>query len=224
MSNQTDNLKLWSAVREPDRAFTKVVNMRGGFTSVSPQYIIQLATQHLGPYGAGFGLATSEFNYSLLESHRVAIHTATFFYNFNGERHDFPITNSIEVVTRNGHVDTDYAKKAETNTLCKALSKIGFAADVYMGMFEDANYVEEITNKQSIEKASDKDAERARQAQELSAEVDKVIAQIGSSRSLSELEGLYKSLARKLQNKEPKFLIKLTKAKDEAKQKLESEE
>ena len=217
------NLKLWNAVKEPDQAFTKKVNMRGGFTSVSPQYVIQLATKHLGAYGLGFGLSSSNFNYALLESHRVAIHTATFFYVIDGTRCEFPITNSIEVVTRNGHVDTDYAKKAETNTLCKALSKLGFAADVYMGLFDDANYVEDITNKQSIDKASDKDAELARQANELLKEVEKVIGQIKDARSMSELEGLYKSLARKLQNKEPKFLIMLTKAKDLAKEKLEAE-
>lgn len=218
------NLKLWESVKEPDRDFVKKVNMRGGFTSVSPQYIIKLATNHLGIYGAGFGLSESSFDYSLLESHRVAIHTAVFFYMMDGERFSFPITNSIEVVTRNGHVDTDYAKKAETNTLCKALSKLGFAADVYMGLFEDENYVDDLTNRQNIDKASDKDAERARQAQELNNEVDKVIGQINSARSMSELEGLYKSLARKLQNKEPKLLIKLTKAKDAAKEKIEGED
>jgi len=219
-----DNLKLWELVKTPDTKYTKKVSMRGGYTATSPQYIIMLATEQFGSYGSGFGLSESSFDYGLLQEFRIAIHRATFFYVLNGNKFEFPITNTVEVVSKNGHVDTDYAKKVETNTLCKALSKIGFAADVYMGMFEDMDYLQEVENEQAINNASDKDAERARQAQELANEVDKVIGQIGDARSMSELEGLYKSLARKLQNKEPKFLIKLAKAKDAAKNKLEGEE
>ena len=219
-----DNLKLWDLVKTPETKYTKKVNMRGGYTATSPQYLIMLATDQFGSYGQGFGLSESSFDYSLLNEFRIAIHKATFFYILSGAKFEFPITNTVEVVSKNGHVDTDYAKKVETNTLCKALSKIGFAADVYMGMFDDGDYLQEVENEQAINNASDKDAERARQAQEVIVEVDKVISQIDDARSMSELEGLYKSLARKLQNKEPKLLIKLTKAKDLAKDKLESEE
>ena len=219
-----ENLKLWDLVKTPDTKYTKKVSMRGGYTATSPQYLIMLATEQFGAYGSGFGLSSSAFDYSLLNEFRIAIHKATFFYFLNDSRHEFPITNTVEVVSKNGHVDTDYAKKVETNTLCKALSKIGFAADVYMGMFDDGDYLQEVESEQAIKNASDKDAERARQAQEIVNEVDKVISQITDARSMSELEGLYKSLARKLQNKEPKLLIKLSKAKDLAKTKLESEE
>lgn len=221
MSNK--NLTLWNEVKTPDPKYTKSVNMRGGFTATSPQYLIRLATEQFGSYGSGFGLCESEFDYQLVAEFRLAIHKSTFFYVLDGKRSEFPITNTVEVVSKNGHVDTDYAKKAETNTLCKALSKIGFAADVYMGMFDDGEYMAEVRNEQAIKDASDKDAERAKQAQELTNEVDKVISQINDSRSLSELEGLYKSLARKLKDKDESMMLQLVKAKDAVKLKLEGE-
>ena len=217
-----ENLCLWNKVKTPETKYTKKVSMRGGYTATSPQYLIMQATEHLGSYGSGFGLSTSNFDYSLLNEFRLAIHTATFFYILDGVRNEFPITNTVEVVSKNGHVDTDYAKKVETNTLCKALSKIGFAADVYMGMFDDGNYLQEVESEQAIKNASDKDSERAKQAQELSDEFDKVIGQINNARSMSELEGLYKSLARKLKDKT--LMLKLSKAKDLIKAKLENDD
>ena len=157
------NMQLWDAVKTPNSKYTKKVSMRGGFTAISPQYLIMKATEQFGPYGHGFGLSVSDFDYSLLETYRVAIHNATFFYLKDGERVEFPITNSIEVVTKNGHMDTDYAKKAETNTLSKALSKIGFAADVYMGMFDDNDYVAAVDSMNQLRELEDKE-EQAKQA------------------------------------------------------------
>lgn len=40
-------------------------------------------------------------------------------------------------------VDADFAKKIETDALTKALSKMGFNADIFMGRFDDTKYVEE---------------------------------------------------------------------------------
>lgn len=41
-------------------------------------------------------------------------------------------------------VDDEAYKKIETNTVSKALAKLGFNADVFMGKFEDNNYVQEL--------------------------------------------------------------------------------
>lgn len=155
--SENKNMKLWDAVKTPHSKYTKKVNMRGGFTAISPQYLIMKATEQFGPYGYGFGLSESIFDYSLLETNRVAIHNAKFFYLKDGERVEFPITNSIEVVSKNGHMDTDYAKKAETNTLSKALSKIGFAADVYMGMFDDQDYVQAVDSFNELKDMEEKE-------------------------------------------------------------------
>ena len=38
----------------------------------------------------------------------------------------------------------DFAKKVETDTLTKALSKLGFNADIFLGKFDDTKYVEQM--------------------------------------------------------------------------------
>ncbi len=47
-------------------------------------------------------------------------------------------------------VDADFAKKIETDALTKALSKIGFNADVFMGRYDDVKYVNEMAEEFSL--------------------------------------------------------------------------
>ena len=41
-------------------------------------------------------------------------------------------------------IDDNFAKKLETDTLTKALSKLGFNADIFLGKFDDIRYVEDL--------------------------------------------------------------------------------
>ena len=217
------NLDLWNKVEKTDLDFVKKVNQRGGYTAISPQYQLKKATEMFGSYGDGFGLSQSEFDMSIYEFDGVIIHKAVFFYRIHGERVEFPISNAIQAAkqTKNGKfVDVDFAKKVETNTVSKALSKIGFNADVYMGMFEDDQYLYELNNEQTIEKAADKDEEQAKQVKALYSDTDKVIKQIDDAVSLSEVEGLFKAMFRRINNKDESLVLALTKAKDKAKERL----
>ena len=219
------NLELWQNVEQTDLEFVKKVNQRGGYTAISPQYQLKKATEQFGSYGKGFGLCESEFNMSIYEFDGVVIHEAVFFYVVNGERVTFPIKNAIQAAktTQKGKfVDVDFAKKVETNTVSKALSKIGFNADVYMGMFEDDQYLFELNNSQAVEKAANKDEELAKQANALYTDTNKVIDQIKAASSLNEVKGLYSAMVRRIGNKDKSLTIALTKAKDEAKGRLEN--
>ncbi len=163
------NLKLWKSVDTTDLTYTKHVNQRGGYIAISPQYQLKCATEQFGPYGAGFGLCVSEFDMSIFEATGIVIHKAMFFYMLDGQRYEFPLSNAIEAAksTKSGrYVDTDFAKKVETNTVSKALSKLGFNADVFMGLHEDQSYIAELQNELAIQKADDKDAEIVRQRNE----------------------------------------------------------
>ena len=216
------NLELWSKVDKTDLDFCKKVNQRGGYTAIAPQYQLKKATEIFGPYGKGFGLCESDFDYTIFELTGVVTHKAKFFYLDNGERVEFPISNAIQAKTAK-YFDTDFAKKVETNTVSKALSKIGFNADVFMGMFEDDQYLYDLSNEQRVEKAADKDQEKAEQAKALYEDVKKTIQQMNESTTLSMLEGLYKAMVRRVGDKDKTLTIKLTKAKDEAKARLENE-
>ncbi len=194
------NLKLWSAVEKTDLQFTKTVNQRGGYTAISPQYQLMEATKQFGPYGFGFGLCQSDFDMSIFEATGIVIHKAVFFYMFEGKRCEFPLSNAIEAAktTKNGrYVDTDFAKKVETNTVSKALSKLGFNADVFMGMMEDQSYLAELQNEIALQKADDKDAEIVQQRLEYDAWKQAELATYSALKTVNSLNTVYTGHVRK---------------------------
>lgn len=197
----SNNLKLWSAVEKTDLQFTKQVNQRGGYTAISPQYQLKCATEQFGSYGAGFGLCASDLDFSLFDSTNIVIHKAVFFYVLDGVRHEFPITNAIEAA-RTGKegkrfVDVDFAKKVETNTVSKALSKLGFNADVFMGMMEDQSYLAELQNEIALQKADDKDAEIIQQRLDYDAWKVSELVVYSSLTTETALKTVYKGHVRK---------------------------
>ena len=158
-----NNLELWNKVEKTDPSYTKKAKVGGNaITSISPQYQIKNATEQFGSYGEGWGFKNIEFDYSITNTPIVLKvvdwntkaeeeiksilglvgFKATFFFP-NGE---FEITNSIKIFTDNKHmkIDDNFAKKLETDALTKALSKLGFNADIFMGKFDDLRYVEEM--------------------------------------------------------------------------------
>ena len=137
-----DNLELWNKVEKTNPKYTKKANVRGNhITSIAPQFQILSATEQFGIYGKTWGFKHMEIDYALLEIGMVAF-KATFYFP-DGE---FEIINSIKLHTDNAKtkIDSDFAKKLETDTLTKALSKLGFNADIFMGKFDDIRYVEEM--------------------------------------------------------------------------------
>ena len=140
------NLELWNRVAETDPAFTKQANVKGNkIKSIIPQYQLMQATEEFGPYGQGWGFKDIKHDLSLVGDLGLVVFYATFY----AKDIEFPITNTISV-WRDGartKVDDDWAKKAETDALTKALSKIGFSADVFMGYHDDMRYVNEVTQK-----------------------------------------------------------------------------
>ena len=60
---------------------------------------------------------------------------------------EFETINTISIYKDNAQtkVDDDLAKKVETDTLTKSLSKLGFSADIFLGRYDDVRYVAEVT-------------------------------------------------------------------------------
>ena len=155
------NLQLWKSVEKTDLAHTKHVSQRGGYTAIDPQYQAKMATEKFGPYGLGWGLKSSSFDMSIFEATGMVIHKAIFFYLLDGAERTFPIHNAINPQMGTGDKkrnDEDWCKKVETNTISKALSRLGFNADVFMGLFDDREYVDQLATEQAIDKAEDKEA------------------------------------------------------------------
>lgn len=137
---KNDNLKLWNSVCKTDPKFTKEANVRGNnITSIAPQYRIMQATKQFGPYGSSWGLKNLEYDYDLVEKAGIVKLSAVFFYPGGS----FEIGSCISLFRDNAHKkpDQDFVKKLETDTLTKAMSKIGISADVFMGSFDDDKYI-----------------------------------------------------------------------------------
>ena len=158
-----DNLELWNSVEKTNPAYTKKAKVGGmQITSISPQYQILNATEKFGSYGGTWGFKDIELDYSITNTPvKLSVQDwntkeienidsilglvgfkATFFY----PKGEFTITNSINIFTDNKHskIDDNYCKKIETDALTKALSKLGFNADIFLGKFDDVRYLEEV--------------------------------------------------------------------------------
>ena len=217
-----DNLKFWVLLKKTDPEHTKKVSTRGGYTSISPQYQIRCATEVFGAYGTGWGYESIDLDMSVAESMGLVLVRAVFFYELDGKRSTFPINNSwpIKSGTR---VDNDFAKKAETNTMSKALSKLGFSADVFMGEFDDPDYVQAVGNEFALENAEDQIAEKAEQQKEYEDWADNVKSLLKSAMTTNELKKLFIGAAGKAKlYKDSTLIVQLNDIKDKRKIELEA--
>lgn len=213
------NVAIWEAVKKTDPTMTKQVSFGRQYTAIDPTYQAEMATAMFGPYGAGWGLEKSEIDTGLVSDLRMAIHSAVFFYYFEGVRHSFPISNAIEVVSKKGHVDFDFAKKVETNTVSKALSKLGFNSDIFQGRFEDNMYVEIRGAEAELERADNKEEALAEKKKELLAWLEKevgVYPSISNMQTMGNIYGAHKqkleSLCKIAQEHPAKYVKRLDKA------------
>lgn len=138
-----ENLKLWNSVCVTDPNRTKVANNgRYKFTCVDPQWQTQQATQVFGAYGSGWGIKDCKF--IIRESAGFIMLQAVFFYKENQKTHEFPY--AVDMRFKAGD---DCCKKLLTSMQSKCLSKLGFSADVYMGLYDDVQYVRDASIKHS---------------------------------------------------------------------------
>ena len=138
------NLELWNKVEKTNPKYTKKANVGGNnITSIAPQYQIKNVTEQFGIYGKTWGFKQLNFDYSLVSEFGLVVLDAVFFFP-DGE---FPIKNAQKLFMDNAKtkIDDNFAKKLETDTLTKAISKLGFNADIFLGLFDDVKYLTDVT-------------------------------------------------------------------------------
>ena len=78
---------------------------------------------------------------------RMAVAEAIFFAG----NATFPISSAIMIAALDKYekmrIDDEWAKKIETDITTKALSKLGFNADVFLGRYDDNKYVNNMKKK-----------------------------------------------------------------------------
>lgn len=151
------NMVLWESVCETDPKYTKKVNQRGGFTAIGAQSQVMKATEMFGAFGYGWGVR--EERIERWENCGLVVYQATLWFLQDGKAEEgiIPLHSSIKY-SSNGRIDDDFFKKVATDALTKGLSKLGFNADVFMGMFDDNKYVNQISDKYKETKTKPKGA------------------------------------------------------------------
>lgn len=133
-----DNLKLWKSVELTDPNYTKKVNQRGGFTAISAAYQFKKATESFGAYGHGWGVRDCKYDYVSKPNGEIVevVLEAIFYYTSGTVEGVFELSTCMPY-----RVGNDTRKKLLTDLTTKALSKLGFSADIFMGLFDDNKYI-----------------------------------------------------------------------------------
>jgi hypothetical protein len=143
-----DNMHLWEELCETDPDYTKEVGFRGGFTSIDPQWQILRMTETFGPCGKGWGFE-EETDRLIIDPDNI-IHETKVNVWWRDESDQIRYLGAVPTAAMymsDGRIDLDAPKKAQTDALTKSFSRLGLSADVFLGMFDDPSYVQELKDK-----------------------------------------------------------------------------
>lgn len=215
----TNNLRIWDQVQTTDTRFTKEAKVGGQqITSLNGTAMIMKATEVFGPAGIGFGwnVAEERFDkgaemFSGEGEKRVSLgfelnHTIKikFWFVLDGQRGEIEQYGCTQYLYKSKYgttTDGEAPKKSLTDAIKKALSMLGFSADVFLGMFDDQSYVQQLQAEQAIEQAEDRDAEIERQKQERLEFIKTTIETMKGAQSLYELKKIHDAAVRRLGNR-----------------------
>lgn len=210
------NMRIWDQVEKTDTRYTKDAKVGGQqITSLNGTAMIMKATELFGPAGIGFGWKVLEERFDpgvevfigegekrsslgFTSNHTVRI---AFWFMLDGQRGEiesYGCTNYIYKASYGMLTDGEAPKKSLTDAIKKALSSLGFSADVFLGMFDDKDYVSQLADEQAIEHAEDQEVEKARQQQERLDYIKSVIDTMGGAKSAQELKKIHDVAVRKL--------------------------
>lgn len=154
-----DNMKIWDQVETTDPDMTERVNFgQFKFTTIDAMYQVRQATRVLGPCGIGWGLRNQKYEVLHIDPadphYSLLLFTAEFWYKLDGQEGACDVAADIELFenTKNGWKRvSDPSKKVRTDCLTKGLSWLGFSADVFLGRFDDAKYVQRLQQEKRAE-------------------------------------------------------------------------
>ncbi|MCO7595018.1 MULTISPECIES: hypothetical protein [Pseudomonas] len=243
MSNA--NMRIWDQVDTTDPSATKNFTGMGGFkgTAIKPTYLMRKATEVFGPCGEGWGWKVLEDRFDegaplsaptkeWPEAPRInaKLHTIKiqlWYLGKDGQKCTVEhYGHTPFVLLQQGKIITDWeaAKKSLTDAIGKCLQPLGFAADIHMGMFDDASYVETVRSEVAIEKAEDKAAEEERQKQERLEWLKSAVETLAGAVTMHELKMLNTRYVKSATARnETAFLRRLTEAYEERKAFLEGD-
>ena len=154
----SENLKLWDSVQATDPKYTKAFSRAGGFrgTAINATYQIRRATEQWGPIGGKWGcsIVSSDF---VPGADGDVVHVALIdFWHPAGRFQTFGQTTFVGSNKNGKFTDEEAPKKSLTDAITKALSMLGFSADVHLGLFDDNKYVNDMKQQFDDKKSEEK--------------------------------------------------------------------
>ncbi|WP_457967699.1 hypothetical protein M1D68_16105 [Pseudomonas sp. R4-84] len=210
------NMKIWEKVEKTDTRYTKDAKVGGQqITSLNGTAMIMKATEVFGPVGIGFGWKVTEERFDkgaemfVGEGDKRASlgfelnHTVKilFWFKIDGERGELEQYGCTPYLYKSKFgttTDGEAPKKSLTDAIKKSLSMLGFSADVFLGMFDDRDYVQQRQEEEAIEQAVDKDAEIAKQQQDRLDYIKSVIDTMQGAQTPHELKKIHDVAVRQL--------------------------
>ncbi|HBL9999160.1 TPA: hypothetical protein LT059_003698 [Salmonella enterica subsp. enterica serovar Kodjovi] len=224
-SAERDNLELWKNVFKTDERFTTAFSVNGGGTSINGTYMTMIATREFGPKGIGWGVDILEERFDngapitrtvkgtdgnntwelipdgvggvLTEKHHVIKIRLWYIRNsVRGEEISFGCTPYIYGSKYGPICDGEATKKSLTDATKKALSALGFCADIFMGLYDNPEYRQKNKAEFALKNASENAEDAASVRQELDDKLTRVANTIASAVSENEVNKVYSSIAR----------------------------
>jgi hypothetical protein len=134
-------LELWNKVCKSDPKYLKKISFGArSFTAIDPQYQIRSATEQFGPVGIGWGWVSTTHFVPFANGDTAVVCDVSVWH---GSRENifgpFPGCRKF-FDSKTGRTNEDAPKMAVTDALTKALSHIGFNADVFLGEMDGNKY------------------------------------------------------------------------------------
>lgn len=160
----SDNKALW------DRAFTtdpsavkEITGKQYRGNSPKPYWIVERLTEEFGPCGIGWGFSIlNERMERLIEPEILHVAVVRFWYMLGDRRGELEQVGQTKAcyAKKDGSlmVDEDAPKKSVTDALVKCASYLGFAGDIFSGMWDDSKYVESARQYYAAKDADEKHA------------------------------------------------------------------
>lgn len=145
-------MELWKKVEKTDPKHTKAITGKAyQGTSPKPYYLVQKATETFGPCGIGWGFTVLDERIEEgADGERMSIARVRVWYKWNDARGEVEHVGGTQFCGKRASgkffTDEDAPKKSVTDALVKALSMIGFAGDIFMGLYDDSKYVQDLRN------------------------------------------------------------------------------
>lgn len=235
-----ENMSIWSQVEKTAPEATKSAKVDGQqITSISGQHMIKRATEVFGPVGIGWGWNVIEERFDegpevlndkglslgRIQSHTVRIKLWFMQDDKRGEIEQYGCTKAVYKSSYGMSVDAEAPKKSLTDAIKKGLAMLGFSADIFLGLYDDQDYVAERKAEAALEQAENKEDEVERQRLERLDWLKTALETMAGAVTMNELTKLHGSYVRSAdRRKEKNFVTRLARAFEDRKAQLEQQE